>query len=65
MHCGSAQKTLALENPGSPIVTSNGSRDPVVWVHASGKYNQPVIARGTVFVGTDRVQAFGLHESER
>ena len=96
------EKTLALENPGSPIVTSNGSRDPVVWVldpnarrsallvgdeapqpvlyafdamtlrllwrsapgqlHASGKYNEPVIARGTVFVGTDRVQAFGLHE---
>jgi hypothetical protein len=96
------ENTLALENPGSPIVTSNGSRDPVVWVldpnarrsallvgdeapqpvlyafaamtlrplwrsepaqlHTSGKYNQPVIARGTVFVGTDRVQAFGLHE---
>ena len=28
--------------------------------HASGKYNEPVIARGTVFVGTDRIQAFGL-----
>ena len=26
------ERTLALENPGSPIVTSNGSRDPVVWV---------------------------------
>jgi hypothetical protein len=92
------ERTLVLENPGSPIVTSNGSRDPVVWVldpnarrsallvgdgapqpvlyafdamtlrllwrskpgelHASGKYNQPVIARGTVFVGTDRIQAF-------
>jgi outer membrane protein assembly factor BamB len=95
------ERTLALENPGSPIVTSNGSRDPVVWVldpnarrsallvgdgapqpvlyafdamtlrllwksapgqlHASGKYNQPAIARGTVFVGTDRIQALELH----
>jgi hypothetical protein len=25
-----------------------------------GKYNEPVIANGTVFVGTDRIQAFGL-----
>jgi hypothetical protein len=96
------EKTLALENPGSPIVTSNGSRDAVVWVldpnarrsallvgdgapkpvlyafdaiallplwrsapgqlHASGKYNEPAIARGTVFVGTDRIQALGLAE---
>jgi hypothetical protein len=31
-------------------------------LHASGKYNEPVIARGTVFVGTDRIQAFGLEE---
>jgi hypothetical protein len=94
------EKTLALENPGSPIVTSNGSRDPVVWVldpnarrsallvgdgapqpvlyafdamslrllwksapgqlHASGKYNEPAIARGTVFIGTDRIQALGI-----
>jgi outer membrane protein assembly factor BamB len=26
-----------------------------------GKYVHPTIARGTVFVGTDRIQAFGLH----
>ncbi len=94
------ERTLVFENPGSPIVTSNGSRDPVVWVldpnarrsallvgdgaprpvlyaldamtlaplwksepgqlHTSGKYNEPAIARGTVFVGTDRIQAIGL-----
>ena len=94
------ENTLALENPGSPIITSNGSRDAVVWVldpnarrsallvgdgapkpllyafdaitlrplwrsapgqlHASGKYNEPAMARGTVFVGTDRIQAFGI-----
>ena len=26
----------------------------------SGKYNEPAFARGIVFVGTDRIQAFGL-----
>jgi len=26
----------------------------------SGKYNEPAVVNGTVFVGTDRVQAFGL-----
>jgi type 1 glutamine amidotransferase/cytochrome c5 len=26
----------------------------------SGKYNEPAFARGRVFVGTDRIQAFGL-----
>ena len=29
-------------------------------LHTSGKYNQPAFARGRVFVGTDRIQAFGL-----
>lgn len=90
----------AFENPGSPLVTSDGSRGAIVWVldenarrsaplagpdaphpvlyafdamtlellwksvpgelFTSGKYNQPAVARGTVFVGTDRIQAFGL-----
>jgi outer membrane protein assembly factor BamB len=94
------ERTLVMENPGSPVVTSNGARDAVVWVldpnarrsallvgdtapqpvlyaldamtlkllwksapgqlHASGKYNEPTIARGMVFVGTDRIQAFGI-----
>ena len=94
------ENTLVFENPGSPVVSSNRSRDAVVWVldenarrsallagpgaprpvlHAldamtlaplwksrpgelstSGKYNQPIVARGRVFVGTDRIQAFGL-----
>jgi len=92
--------TVVLENPGSPVVTSNGSKDAIVWVldenarrtallagadaprpvlyafdamtlkllwksrpgelQTSGKYNEPTIARGSVFVGTDRIQAFGL-----
>ncbi len=94
------QRTLVFQNPGSPVVTSNGSRDAIVWVldqnaprstplagasaprpvlyavdamslellwksrpgelFTSGKYNQPAFARGSVFVGTDRIQAFGL-----
>jgi hypothetical protein len=91
---------LRFFNPGSPVVSSHGGVDPVVWVvdenalrtaslvdpnvphpvlyaidgltmrllwrsgdtdlHDGGKYTTPVIAHGTVFVATDRVQAFGL-----
>lgn len=29
-------------------------------LHVGGKYSTPVVARGSVFVATDRVQAFGL-----
>ena len=94
------EPATVLENPGSPVITSNGYRDAIVWVldenarrsaslagadaprpalyafdamtlkllwksapgalHTSGKYNEPAFARGTVFVGTDRIQAFGL-----
>jgi hypothetical protein len=97
------ERTLVFENPGSAVVTSNGSRDAVVWVldpnarrsallvgegapqpvlyaldamtlkllwksapgqlHPSGKYNEPAIARGVVFVGADRIQAFSMTES--
>jgi outer membrane protein assembly factor BamB len=86
--------------PGSPVVTSNGSDNAIVWVldanvlrthplvgpnvphpilyaidattlkvlwsstpsqlQVGGKYSHPTIARGVVFVGTDRIQAFGL-----
>jgi len=94
------QATVALANPGSPVVSSDGPRHAIVWVldenarrsaalagagapapvlhafdgetlqplwrsapgqlHTSGKYNEPLIARGQVIVGTDRIQAFGL-----
>jgi len=87
-------------NPGSPVVSSHGGSDPVVWVidenaprtaslldaktphpvlyavdgetmkvlyrsaqsdlDVGGKYATPLVAHGTVFVVTDRVQAFGL-----
>jgi mono/diheme cytochrome c family protein len=29
-------------------------------VFPSGKYNEPTVVNGTVFIGTDRIQAFGL-----
>jgi hypothetical protein len=97
------QNTLALRNPGSPIVTSNGSSNPVVWVmdtnidrsgpltattaahptlyaidgltlrvlfastssqlQVGGKYYHPIAARGVLFIGTDRLAAFGLSSS--
>lgn len=93
------EMTALFENPGSPVVSSDGPHQAIVWVldenarrsaslagadgprpvlyafdaltlellwksrpgelHTSGKYNEPAIARGTVFVGTDRIQAFG------
>ncbi|MFO1426400.1 MAG: hypothetical protein U1F11_05395 [Steroidobacteraceae bacterium] len=31
-------------------------------LHAGGKYNEPVVTRGRVFVGTDRIQAYGLRD---
>jgi hypothetical protein len=86
-------------NPGSPVVSSDGSAGAVVWVvdengprsallsgpdaphpvlaafdaatlaqlyrstaadlEVGGKYVTPVVAHGAVFVGTDRIQAFG------
>ncbi len=92
------QNSTTMVSPGSPLITSNGSSNPVVWVlaanvtrtqnlldpaaphpilyafdqnlnllwnsaqsqlNAGGKYMAPAIARGMVFVGTDRIQAFG------
>ncbi|HEY1957426.1 MAG TPA: hypothetical protein VGH28_17530 [Polyangiaceae bacterium] len=93
-----ADTELRLVNPGSPVVSSDGGRDPIVWVvdenalrsasllaspaqhpelyavdgttmqvlyrsepgdlDVGGKYMTPVVAHGTVFVVTDRVQAF-------
>jgi hypothetical protein len=90
---------LVLGNPGSPMVTSRGAEDALVWIldenaprsaslhgadaprpvlyaldarsldivwrsapgelFTSGKYNEPAFGGGQVFVGTDRIQAFG------
>lgn len=94
------QPELIFKNPASPVVSSNGREDAIVWVldvntprsgslwgedppqpvlyavdaksmamlwrsepgqlYASGKYNEAVVTDGRVFVGTDRIQAFGL-----
>ncbi len=92
--------TVVFQNPGSPVISSRGATDAIVWVldankprssslygadaprpilyafdagslrllwqsapgelQTSGKYNEPTVADGMVFVGTDRIQAFGL-----
>ena len=93
--------SLIFKNPGSPVISSNGSNDAVVWVldvnatrntslwdedappqpilyafnaatlellwsseegvlNTSGKYNEPTIVGGRVYVGTDRIQVFEL-----
>lgn len=94
------EETQIFQNPGSPVVTSNGHDSSIVWVldtnaprtatlygpHApqpvlyafdatdlrllwkskpgvlppGGKYNEPTVVNGTVYLATDRVQAFGL-----
>jgi mono/diheme cytochrome c family protein len=97
------QDSIVLENPGPPVVTSNGTNEAIVWVldenaaraallagsdaprpvlyafdamtldllwrsedgvlYTSGKYNEPAFAHGQVFVGSNRIQAFGLGKS--
>ena len=92
------EPTFVFQNPGSPVITSNGSSEAIAWIldpnanrlasmltappttlyavdlmamralyssqpadlHPGGKYSHPIVARGTVFVGTDRISAFGL-----
>lgn len=96
------QNSITMLSPGSPLVTSEGSFNAIVWVlvgnvprsvnllsstvahpilyaldqnlnilwsstqtqlEAGAKYMVPAVAQGTVFVGTDRIQAFGLTSS--
>jgi hypothetical protein len=92
------ESTLVFLNPGSPVISSDGTSDAIVWIvdpnvsrlaslltappatlyavdvmrmsplyvsqpgdlHPGGKYVHPIVARGMVFVGTDRISAFGL-----
>ncbi|MDW2979941.1 ThuA domain-containing protein [Rhodanobacter sp. KK11] len=100
LRIGRTQDSVVFGNPGSPVVSSHGAQDAIVWVldenakrsaplagadapspvlyafdadslrllwksapgtlFTSGKYNEPLVARGQVLVGTDRIQAFGL-----
>ncbi|WP_456813980.1 hypothetical protein [Bradyrhizobium sp. USDA 4529] len=64
-----ASRTAPLTGPKapSPVLYAIDSKTlKVLWktdpgsLQTSGKYNEPTIARGTVFVGTDRIVAFGL-----
>ena len=43
-----------------PSPSSASGRASPGALFTSGKYNEPTIADGQVFVGTDRIQAFGL-----
>ncbi len=62
-------RSTSLYGPDAPrpvlYALDAGSLD-LLWQSApgelqtSGKYNEPTIADGTVFIGTDRIQAFGL-----
>jgi hypothetical protein len=94
------EKTQTFGNAGSPIVSSNGGRDAIVWMvdqnaprtaklygpdapkpvlyafdatdlkllwksppgelFTTGNYGEPTVVIGTVLVGTDRIQAYGL-----
>ena len=92
------ENTLVFQNPGSPVVSSDGTQNAIAWIvdpnvnrsaslltappaslyavdlmsmrvlytsrpadlHPGGKYFHAIVARGTVFVGTDRVSGFGL-----
>src|SRR5208282_5131755 len=95
-----AQNTAVMSNPGSSLITGNGTANEIDWVvdagvqrtdsltsfsngaptlyaynaltmqplwssayeelSMGGKYNSVAVARGDVFVGTNRIQAFGL-----
>lgn len=64
-----APRTALLfgDNPPKPVLYALDAlslkllwRSPAGALHTSGKYNEPLVARGTVFVGTDRIQAFGV-----
>jgi hypothetical protein len=52
--------------PHPVLYAFDGDSLRLVWrslpdeLQVGGKYNTPVIARGVVYVGTDRIQAFGL-----
>jgi cytochrome c553 len=92
--------TQTFQNPGSPVISSDGGKNAIVWVldsnaprtaplqgpgapqpilyafdalslqllwrstpgslAPSGKYNEPTVVGGMVFVGTDRIEAFGV-----
>jgi hypothetical protein len=64
----SAQRSALLTGPKAPqpvLYAIDPNTLKVIWktdpglLQASGKYNSPTIANGNVYVGTDRIVAFG------
>ena len=65
-----ARRTQTLYGPGAPkpiLYAFDAESLALLWkstpgdLYPSGKYNEPTVAEGQVLVGTDRLQAFGLH----
>jgi outer membrane protein assembly factor BamB len=65
-----AQRSALLTGPKAPqpvLYAIDPNTLKVLWktdpglLHASGKYNSPTIADGDVYVGTDRIVAFGTN----
>ena len=59
--------SLFGEDPPSPVLYAiDAISMELLWrsapgqLYPSGKYNEPLVTGGKVFVGTDRIQAFGL-----
>jgi hypothetical protein len=48
----------AVDDETLAVLYRSGPQD----LTSGGKYVEPVIAHGTVFVGTDRLQAFGVQQ---
>ena len=64
-----ARRSASLAGPNAPrpvLYAFDAMTLALLWksepgeLFTSGKYNEPAFSRGTVFVGTDRIQAFGL-----
>jgi hypothetical protein len=64
-----AQRVASLLDPATPhpiLYAVDANTMEVLWqspaneLYLGGKYNTPLVAHGFVFVGTDRIEAFGL-----
>ncbi len=64
-----ARRVASLLSPDAPhpiLYAFDGATMKVLWRSADnelfigGKYNVPAIAHGVVYVGTDRIEAYGL-----
>jgi outer membrane protein assembly factor BamB len=66
MNAAKSTSLYGAEAPNPILYAFDALTFELLWKSAlgametSGKYNEPTIVRGTVFVGTDRIVAFGL-----